>query len=727
MKEMFMKKIGIIGLFLLSAVVAMAMPVKRGQWTTITLANGQTVRVEARGDEWMHFWQAEDGVCYAPNLTSGAYEVTTKTQLASRAKARKGLAIAAAKQNAMAKRAPGTQTSPYIGKKRGLIILVQFPNQSFQTTGAKALYTRIANEPGYSEGSFNGSVHDYFHAQSGGLFDLDFDVVGPITMPNTYSYYGLNDEEKMGELVHDACVAVNDSVNFATYDWDDDRTAEEVFILYAGYGQADHYSNDNYIYPHMFELQGYDYYAGKHLVLDGTEINIYACANELTASNSLNGIGTICHEFSHCLGLPDMYDTGSNDNFGMGSWDLMDYGCYNGDSYTPAGYTGYEKMVCGWTEPVELSADTTITGMKALNKNGTSYIVYNPANRNEYYLLDNRQRQGFDAYLPGHGLLVTHVDYNDTVWEYNTVNNTGLDTLSGFNNAHQRATIFHADNRSDFYSQVGDAYPYRGNDSLTVASTPKSFFYNTTSSGSQPAEVSILHISEQADSTISFGFKMALASASGGNGPADGTGTVLLKETFDQCAGSGGNDGVFSGNVASSSFVPDLTGWTDYAAAYGGKQCARFGKSSAGTGTVTTPWFTLPGDTVTLSFRAAGWNASGDGTDLLLSLTGGNAKFVTTQTTDQLLTMVKGQWTSYELKLVGTGQTCITFSPSRRFFLDDVLVERPVVLAIRPMVISGKALLQDDAYYTLDGRKAGTNWNALPRGIYIHQGRKLVK
>lgn len=187
---------------------------------------------------------------------------------------------------------------------------------------------------------------------------------------------------------------------------------EEVFILYAGHGENDT-RNSNLIWPHMSQLAGY---TDGTLTLDGVTINTYACTSELQADGSLAGIGTFCHEFSHCMGFPDMYDTtdGGN-NYGMGSWDLMDYGSYNDDTYTPAGYTGYEKMVCGWTTPVELDSDTTITDMQPLADMGQTYIIYNKGNANEYYILENRQLTGYDAALPGAGLLIEHIDYDPDI------------------------------------------------------------------------------------------------------------------------------------------------------------------------------------------------------------------------------------------------------------------------------------------------------------------------
>ncbi|MBM6992516.1 MAG: M6 family metalloprotease domain-containing protein [Prevotella sp.] len=714
-------------LFLFCAMVIIASPVKRGQWLTITLGNGTEVKVEARGDEHTLFWQDEEGNCYVKDSLTGEFQEAESTLLMQQAQSKRISSLTRLLSASKALKTRASSGSLFQGQKKSLIILVQFADKTFSASDARGLYTRIANENGYGENGFNGSVRDYFLAQSNGVFDLNFDVVGPVTMPNSYSYYGNNNDEKVGELVNDACLAVDDSVNFSDYDWDKDGEVEEVFILYAGYGQADHSNNDEYIWPHMYALQGYDYYSGSNLVLDRTLVNVYACANELTAGGMINGIGTICHEFSHCLGFPDMYDTGSSGNYGMGSWDLMDYGCYNGDGFTPAGYTGYEKMLCGWDSPIVISQDTTVTGMQPIIDNGASYMIYNPDNANEYYILDNRQKKGFDAFLPGHGLLITHVDYDETAWYYNIVNSTGLDSYSGFNNTHQRATIFHADNNESSLTEAGDAYPYQNNNSLSRTSSPKAMLYNASTPDGRMMKLAIVDITEHEDGTMSFAVQTDTTATADSVGTGVTESNLLLQETFDQCEGTGGNDGVFKGSIASSTFLPDISGWTIYGYAYGGNHCARFGQSISGTTIVATPWFTLQGDTVVLKFRAAGWNSKSDGTNLQLSLNGGDAKFVSSQSSDIMLTMTKGQWTSYELKIIGSGMTNLAFTPSKRFFLDDVLIEKLETTTGINNIQADVVRKQSGCIYTLDGRKVGFNLKNLPHGIYIIDGSKVVK
>ncbi len=723
-----MKKTLLTAALSLVAVTMMAVPAKRGQWKTVTLTDGTSVRVELRGDEFNHYWQAADGTRYVENdngwQAADAQALLTMKRAAMRRTAANRLRMGA-KRRAQA----------FKGQKKGLIILVDFPDKQFRSGHDLELYKKIANEKGYAENGFRGSVSDYFNAQSNGQFDLTFDVVGPVRASKSYKYYGGSskdgNDEPVDELVKEVCRQIDGQVNFADYDWNSDGEVEQVFLLYAGQGQADGGAN-NTIWPHEYWLSSYE--NGSPITLDGVKIDTYACSCELNGANGLDGLGTICHEFSHCLGLPDLYDINYGGNFGMGDFSLMDMGSYLGDGMTPPNYTAWERWFSGWKEPVELSeADTTVTAMQPLSKDGDTYVIYNPANHNEYYLLENRQRMGWDISLPSHGLMVSHVDYDPDIWEYNIVNTCterGDEyEMAGIKNDHQRLTIFHADNEdgSGYYDYSGnyittseqhDLYPNGSLDSLTNLSTPAATLYNANTDGTRYMNRGIYNITESRAGTVSFDFKTLKSTKP--DTPADGE--YLLHETFDQCNGTGGNSGGFNGTIASAVFTPDLDGWSA-SKAYGGDQCARFGNSST-PGTVTSPSFTAVTDTMTLSFRAAGWDAKGDNTALLLSING-KGKFVDSQSKEESLTMTKGAWTTYTLRFTGTGTLSISFDPSKRFFLDDVAVTRPVNTAVR--IIESSRANRHTGVYSLSGQYLGTNTQALPRGIYIVDGKKVVK
>ena len=729
-------------IFRLSLIVALlaftcpsrSVPAKRGVWRTVTLSNGLTIKARLCGDEHAHWWQAEDGSCFdVDSLGKGKAVVPQELMCKARSRmaARRQAARRANAKKTNQRIATNGNTGKFQGQRHGLIILVNFADSKFNTSKfgpTQTLYSRIANEANYGENNFKGSISDYFKAQSGGQFLLDFDVAGPVTLPNGYSYYGQNDDDgydkRPTKMVREACQALDGSVDFSKYDWDGDGEVEEVFVVYAGNGEHDTTNQPNLIWPHMDNLANYN----EQLTLDGVTINTYACASELNGDKTLSGIGTFCHEFSHCMGFPDMYDTASDgNNFGMGSWDLMDYGSYNGDGYVPAGYSGYEKMVCGWTTPIELDKPMTVNGMERLADMGQTYIIYNKGNRNEYYILENRQQIGFDKYLPGSGLLIERVDYDKDIWEWNAVNTTnggyypeGSSTPSY--NDHQRITIFHANNIE--YDGNNATYPYASLDSLTDSSQPAATVWNANADGTYLMHCRVYGITQNADGTVAFSFGWA-------NGYATGTNdSILFKETFDKCAGTGGNDGKFSGNIVFSVFEPDNDGWKHIDGLtgnymYGANKCAKFGDSSQPiSGWVVSPAFTLQGDTAVISFRAAGWNAKADGTGLDVSVSGTDAKLLDNGN----LTMKKGEWTTYSLRVKGSGRCTITFMPGKRFFLDDVMVKREKPKASTGISgvrhADGKAA---QAVYTLDGRRVGYDLRALPHGIYIVGGKKIAK
>lgn len=729
-------------IFRLSLIVALlaftcpsrSVPAKRGVWRTVTLSNGLTIKARLCGDEHAHWWQAEDGSCFdVDSLGKGKAVVPQElmSKARSRMAARRQAARRANAKKASQRIATNGNTGKFQGQRHGLIILVNFADSKFNTSKfgpTQTLYSRIANEANYGENNFKGSISDYFKAQSGGQFLLDFDVAGPVTLPHRYSYYGQNDDDgydkRPTKMVREACQAVDGSVDFSKYDWDGDGEVEEVFVVYAGNGEHDTTNQPNLIWPHMDNLANY----GEELTLDGVTINTYACASELNGDKTLSGIGTFCHEFSHCMGFPDMYDTASDgNNFGMGSWDLMDYGSYNGYGYVPAGYSGYEKMVCGWTTPIELDKPMTVNGMERLADMGQTYIIYNKGNRNEYYILENRQQSGFDKYLPGSGLLIERVDYDKDIWEWNAVNTTnggyypeGSSTPSY--NDHQRITIFHANNIE--YDGNNATYPYASLDSLTDSSQPAATVWNANADGTYLMHCRVYGITQNADGTVAFSFGWADSNATGTND------SILFKETFYKCAGTGGNDGKFSGNIAFSVFEPDNDGWKHIDGLtgnymYGAKKCARFGNSSKSiSGWVVSPAFTLQGDTAVISFRAAGWNTEAEGTGLDVSVSGTDAKLLDNGN----LTMKKGEWTTYSLRVKGSGRCTITFMPGKRFFLDDVMVKREKPKASTGISgvrhADGKAA---QAVYTFDGRRVGYDLRALPHGIYIVGGKKIAK
>lgn len=712
------KKILIMMSLLLVTAMAYAVPAKRGNWKTIKLTDGTEVRVQLLGDEHGHWWQSETGECYVLD-SNETFKAANMTELQQRASARR--ANVAAKREVQAKKfmAPKKTNSIFTGVKKGLIILVEFggsgSNYKFSTNkyangDVKAFFQRFANEENFVTGNYHGSVRDYFHAQSDSVFDLQFDIVGPVTVSRNSAYYaGSDGAARATEMVSEACQLVADSVDFADYDWDENGVVDQVFILYAGLGQADG-GGSSTIWPHMYWLSA----ENRQLTIDGVLVDTYACSCELNGSSNVTGIGTVCHEFSHCLGYPDMYDVNYGGNYGMSDWDLMDSGSYNGNGYCPAGYTSWERMIAGWVDPIELVSDTVVSGMAPINDRGESFIIYNKGNKNEYYMLENRQQTNWDSYIPNSGMLILHVDYDSTMFANNIVNTTGRIYVGGgqyVTNDHQRLTVIPANNSTYSWTEYGMTYPYGLNDSLTNTSKPSAMVYNENLDGSKLMNIRVTKIKKYNDGTMSFVF---------GNIPmeidtTEINTTYLFRETFNKCAGTGGNDGKWGGSIASSKFIPDMDGWTANVK-FGGNKCARFGRSTAA-GVATTPEFTVNGLT-TFSFMAAPWE--GDGTDLTLSVEGED---ITIEPTS--FTLTEGEWTTCTATITGTGKVKVTFTPETRFFLDEVKAKEEETTGI--VAIGNEKRVTDGRIYSIDGRYVGNDFNLLRHGIYIVNGKKVVK
>ena len=531
-----MKKIIAMLSLALAASTTFAVPAKQAK-KTLTLADGTQVVATLMGDEYMNWWQADNGMRYVESQDKeGVYvaanmDIMTATAEMRRAQVGKKRAK---RLNSVRKAADlsrfggqqrvqiGDEHVTYEGKKKGIIILVQFPNQKFEEGHDNAYYNMVANEKGLThEDGYVGSVTDYFLSQSNGQFELDFDIAGPYTLSHTSSYYGKNDganiDTKVGYMIQEGCdAAVADGFNFNDYDWDGDGYADQVFVLYAGLGEASG-GDAKTVWPHEYQIR----YTCVGKVLNYTaegkgKVDTYACANEMervinnatgTYTNELKlaGIGTICHEFSHCLGFADMYDTSSNGgNYGMGFYDVMSAGSYNGGGFTPCNYTAYERIYAGWTEPIVLDEPATIKAMQSSEDYGRPFILYNDKHPDEFYTLENRQKKGWDAELYGSGLMITHVDYDQTKWGINQVNASASD--------HQRCTIFHADNDADgtvLESIKNDLYPYMSggvplNDELTDDSRPAAKLYNKNADGTKYMGKPITAIKKNVNGTISF-------------------------------------------------------------------------------------------------------------------------------------------------------------------------------------------------------------------------------
>lgn len=696
----------------LAAIAIQAMPVKPGICRNITLADGTVVKAELVGDEHLTYWRTADGACYRQTPSAGVFSKVELSALQSEYDA--VVAQKAAREKAILESARTSmpvkkvEVSKFQGKKKCLVILANFADTKFKPEHTLDLYKQIINGENYSDETlgFKGSVRDYFKAQSGGQFEIDFDVVGPVDLPKGYAGYGKNDASGRDQaalvypMVEDAVNLAKDQVtDWKQYDWDGDGLVEEVFVLYAGHGQATYPQDPDLVWPHKSAID-------PMTVADGVKVSVYACSCELGATEAIDGIGAFCHEFSHCMGLKDHYDINGR-GYGTGFWDIMCFGCYNGNTFLPAEYNSYEKMFCGWKEPIVLNAEPQkIEGMKALAAGGDTYIFYNDGNENEYYMLENRQKTGWDAALPGEGLIVLHVDYSKGAWEDNQVN---------YNAARQRMTVIPADNTlgSTDEDKAGDAWPYQGNNSLTNYSRPACTVYNANTDGTGYMNKYLLNITQNADGTISFEYTTKSATKQ------DKPEGALLYETFDNCSGIGGNDGIWDGdNVGLADFFPDNDGWSGTPKT-GANKCALLGNATRKANAVT-PSFKIS-EPVVISFLAAPYTGSSDNKLILAANYGCDAVLDVTE-----FTLVPGQWTEVKANVTGSGDAAIRFKTNDKgVFIDNVCVI-PVSLAGISSATADQSP-KNGEIYSIDGRYMGKSVSDLRPGIYVMNGKKLVK
>ncbi len=338
-------------------------------------------------------------------------------------------------------------TYPVLGEQKGLVILVEYQDVEFKY-GDFDYFNRMLNEEGFSDYGSLGSARDWFIENSDGRFIPEFDVYGPVVLPNPRQYYGENDASgddlHPEEMAIHACQILDEEVDFSQYDRDGDGIIDNVFIFYAGKGEHDS-GIKNTVWPHSWDIAAA---TNEQFIFDGVQLNHYACTCEYPSGYERpDGIGTFVHEFSHVMGLPDLYVTSYTSGFTPDAWSVMDKGPYNNDRLTPPNYSSFEKCALGW-----LDYEPFTEGVMELPDLSTTNIAYAlPTEKSyEFFFFENRQQLGNDAFIPGHGMLVWHVDYNKGAWTMNTVNNVSN---------HQRVDIVEADNIKSEATRSGDSFP----------------------------------------------------------------------------------------------------------------------------------------------------------------------------------------------------------------------------------------------------------------------------
>ena len=497
-----MKKLLSVVLALISIwSAAYAVPALRKP-TTVTQSDGSRVTVTMVGDEWHHtlitrdgkpvavgtdgdlYYRTADGITTVRAHETGDRSDAERAFLSQNASKMTREALVAnsprAKARAKSPLKVGSTQVPTSGTPKVPIILVEYSDKKMSNSKA----TFVSQ---YTSGST--SAYQYFYDQSNGLYRPQFDVYGIYTLTKSRATYGGNDssgnDKGVGTMVADAIKAAGNDIDWSQYDNDGDGAADVCIVVYAGVGESQAYGIvPNAVWPCQWDLASSDY--GSTITRNSTTISKFAVFNEINGddddSTIIDGVGTFCHEFSHCLGLPDFYDVDYTNDYGyyaVGYWSLMCSGCYNNNGYTPIGYSAYEKNFMGWIDLLNPTVNTQYT-LPALNQKQAStdvaYKITSPLNANEYYVLENRAKQGWDAYIADEGMMVTRVTYVASRWNSNEVNNqsTQLFTIIPANNfATSSIPTDNVDESEHLFGQT--------NHELTDSSTPAARLYMTKS------------------------------------------------------------------------------------------------------------------------------------------------------------------------------------------------------------------------------------------------------
>lgn len=501
---------------------------------SFTQPDGSTVTLIAVGDEFQHGFTTLDGLTVTPGAdgyvyyctATGASQVkahdaadrnTAETSFIERnreqlnfgaqitAQARERRSSARNQKNRVGDTQVPTTGSPHVP-----ILLVEYADKA------------MANSKDKFEGHYktgDKSVFKYFSDQSTGQYTPQFDVYGIYTLDNNREYYGGNvyignsrNDKGLGRMVEEAIIKAGDEIDWSKYDNDGDGEADVCIVVYAGVGEAQASTTvPESIWPCQWSLDAAYYYGFGDIGAmqrNNVYINRFAVFNELNGSNdngtTLDGIGTFCHEFSHCLGLPDFYDTDYGGHYGMGYWSLMCSGCYNGvqiSGDTPVGYSAYEKNFMGWLNYTEAVQNTFYT-LPVSNTGNDMAVRIKALNSNEYFILENRRKQGWDKCIQDEGVLITHFTYIPERWYYNNPNNEDL----------QLATFIPADNSYSSYSENQDLFGHT-NHEFTATSIP-AMMANMSASGQLgnttgeygAIDKPVTEINIKSDGTASFWF-----------------------------------------------------------------------------------------------------------------------------------------------------------------------------------------------------------------------------
>lgn len=469
-----------------------AIPAKLGV-TSYRQPDGSTINIRLEGNANLHFATTEDGTLLTMG-DDGFYQLAAVTNegmvVATGIKASSDLAptMGVKLNDVRAKIRKAGSSNPEPGKvsQSGLgkysnnyptkgevkvpILLVEFNDVKF-TEGYPEYFRNMVS------GDFDmydcpGNLQQYFEFQSKGKFTPKFDVYGPVSLPQNILYYASNAGQGWdvyaNKMISDAAKEAfnNQGVKFSMYDEDKDGEIDFLYVVYAGYSEARGYDPNQTIWPNAGQIKK----NGNFCIVDGVWVNTYACSNELISEGEFEGMANIIHEYSHIIGLPDLYTTGDKFHYNTpGPYSILDYGVYVNDGRTPPNYGAYELNALEWSYPFMVED----TGTIELDDISTGqFAMIATSDRNEFFLFENRQNKGWDQHLPAHGLLIYHIDYKKQDFENNAVN---------VDPDHQRVDLIEANDTPGFNINYGkeDAncnnwtFPgLTGNREFTFESTP---------------------------------------------------------------------------------------------------------------------------------------------------------------------------------------------------------------------------------------------------------------
>lgn len=459
---------------------------------TVKQADGTLLTIEQFGDEWFHWTATTDGTLVVPtdrgyyiaqideqgNLSATdilAHEPALRNSqeqtAVSRQAARRDLYHKQVRKAALSRRAATIEDGNYLqhtGSPRVLTILANFSDKQFTGDDPLRAFDQYLNgEVQEDLGNHNqmnvASVRQYFETSSNCLFLPQFDVIGPVTLPQTMAYYGGSNnngsDDRFGDFCKDAIDQAKKWVSdWSVYDNDKDGNIELVCVIFAGYGQNQGGASNT-----IWAKAAY-----RNMILnDELHISRFNCCSELfhpQRPDYINGTGVFIHEFSHCMGLPDLYPTTVKayvNNQGMEAWSIMDYGLYANNGFAPIAYNAWEQEVMGWTKIEDVSTlmeDGTcqIDEILPLIEGGKAYKLVNGDNERDYIVMENIQKRGLNKHAYGQGLLIYHVDY-----PYESINMT--DSPNN-NPGHPAVSVVPADGLLINNYLCGDGKPYTKNE-----------------------------------------------------------------------------------------------------------------------------------------------------------------------------------------------------------------------------------------------------------------------